>query len=213
VCLHSREATGFTHSLNETWLLEWEGVGCGLRSSSVDVGLYTALARHSAPDVIFRVEKLRYWSLIGMVIPLSYPRLRHARAGLRRHVTGFWPDPLLGISSYFLSFRNYIQWNNCLPSLHWIRDDKLTLLNSKVIHPVIFVQLSSPFFFFPVPVCAITASGVPGGTFVSMNRFSALCGWLVQRLGWRVKGWIWPSEQARSAKATWLDYQIGDRKW
>jgi hypothetical protein len=32
------------------------------------------------------------------------------------------------------------------------------------------------FFFFPVPVCAITASGVPGGTFVSMNRFSTLCG-------------------------------------
>jgi hypothetical protein len=25
--------------------------------------------------------------------------------------------------------------------------------------------------FFPVPVCAITASGVPGGTFVSTNRF------------------------------------------
>jgi hypothetical protein len=32
------------------------------------------------------------------------------------------------------------------------------------------------FFFFPIPVCAITASGVPGGTFVSMNRFSTLCG-------------------------------------
>jgi hypothetical protein len=32
------------------------------------------------------------------------------------------------------------------------------------------------FFFFAVPVCAITASGVPGGTFVSMNRFSTLCG-------------------------------------
>jgi hypothetical protein len=32
------------------------------------------------------------------------------------------------------------------------------------------------FFFFPVPVCAITAPGVPGGTLVSMNRFSALCG-------------------------------------
>jgi hypothetical protein len=31
-------------------------------------------------------------------------------------------------------------------------------------------------FFFSVPVCAITASGVPGGTFVSMNRFSTLCG-------------------------------------
>jgi hypothetical protein len=31
-------------------------------------------------------------------------------------------------------------------------------------------------FFFPVPVCAITASGVPGGTSVSMNRFSTLCG-------------------------------------
>jgi hypothetical protein len=32
------------------------------------------------------------------------------------------------------------------------------------------------FIFFPVPVCAITASGVPGGTLVSMNRFSTLCG-------------------------------------
>jgi hypothetical protein len=32
------------------------------------------------------------------------------------------------------------------------------------------------FFFFPVPVCAITASGVAGDTFVSMNRFSTLCG-------------------------------------
>jgi hypothetical protein len=31
-------------------------------------------------------------------------------------------------------------------------------------------------FFFPVPVCAITPSGVPSGTFVSMNRFSTLCG-------------------------------------
>jgi hypothetical protein len=29
---------------------------------------------------------------------------------------------------------------------------------------------------FPVPICAITASGVPGGSFVSMNRFSTLCG-------------------------------------
>jgi hypothetical protein len=31
-------------------------------------------------------------------------------------------------------------------------------------------------FFFPVPVCVITASGVTGGTFVSMNRFVTLCG-------------------------------------
>jgi hypothetical protein len=31
-------------------------------------------------------------------------------------------------------------------------------------------------FLFPVPVCAITASGVPGGTLVSMNRISTLCG-------------------------------------
>jgi hypothetical protein len=30
--------------------------------------------------------------------------------------------------------------------------------------------------FFSVPVCAITASGVPGGTLVSMNRFITLCG-------------------------------------
>jgi hypothetical protein len=75
-------------------------------------------------------------------------------------------------------------------------------------------HLTLLFFFFPVPVCAITASGVPGGTFVSMNRFSTLCGWLAQRQGWRVKGWIWPSEKPRSAKAnSWLDYQMGDRKW
>jgi hypothetical protein len=32
------------------------------------------------------------------------------------------------------------------------------------------------FFFFSVQVCAITALGVPGGTFVSMNRFSTVCG-------------------------------------
>jgi hypothetical protein len=69
------------------------------------------------------------------------------------------------------------------------------------------------FFFFFIPVCAITASGGPGCTFVSMNRFSTLCGWLAQREGWRVKGWLWPSEQPKSAKVnSWLDYQIGDRK-
>jgi hypothetical protein len=48
-------------------------------------------------------------------------------------------------------------------------------------------KFSLIFFFFPVHVCAITASGVPGGTFVSMKRFSALCGWLGQRQGWRGK--------------------------
>jgi hypothetical protein len=58
------------------------------------------------------------------------------------------------------------------------------------------------------------ASGVPGGTFVSMNRFSTLCGWFAQRQGWRVKEWIWPSDQPRSAKANfWLHYQMGNRKW
>jgi hypothetical protein len=30
-------------------------------------------------------------------------------------------------------------------------------------------------YFFPVPVCAITVLGVPGGTLVSMNYFSTLC--------------------------------------
>jgi hypothetical protein len=50
--------------------------------------------------------------------------------------------------------------------------------------------------------------GVPGGTLVSMNRVSTLCGWLVQRQGWRVRGWIRSSEPARSARAnSWLDYQ------
>jgi hypothetical protein len=51
-----------------------------------------------------------------------------------------------------------------------------------------FIFISFFLSFFPVPVCAITASGVPGCTFVSMNRFSNLCGWLAQRQGWRVKG-------------------------
>jgi hypothetical protein len=71
-------------------------------------------------------------------------------------------------------------------------------------------------FFFSVPVYAVRASGVPGGTFVSMNLFffSTLCGWLAQRQEWRVTGRIWPSEEPRSAKAnSWLDYQMGDRKW
>jgi hypothetical protein len=63
-------------------------------------------------------------------------------------------------------------------------------------------------FFFSVPVCAIITSGVPGDSFVSMNRFSALFGWLAQRQGWRVKGWIWPSEEPWSAKSnSRLDYQ------
>jgi hypothetical protein len=58
---------------------------------------------------------------------------------------------------------------------------------SKVLHifRLCYVMF---FFFFSVPVCAITASGVPGGTFVSMNRFSTLYGWLAQRQCWRVKG-------------------------
>jgi hypothetical protein len=75
-------------------------------------------------------------------------------------------------------------------------------------------NICRPTFFFPVPVCAITASGVPGDTLVSMNRFSALCGWLVQRQRWRVRGWIWSSEQARSAMAnSWLDYQRSLEKY
>jgi hypothetical protein len=37
-------------------------------------------------------------------------------------------------------------------------------------------NMDAIFSFFPVPVCAITASGVSGSTFVSMNRFSILCG-------------------------------------
>jgi hypothetical protein len=47
-----------------------------------------------------------------------------------------------------------------------------------------------------------------------MNRFSTLCGWLAQRQGWRVKGWIWPSDRAISAKAnSWLDYQRSLEKY
>jgi hypothetical protein len=43
----------------------------------------------------------------------------------------------------------------------------------KIINCANAVDLKN--FLFPVPVCAITASGVPGGTLVSMNRFSTLC--------------------------------------
>jgi hypothetical protein len=38
------------------------------------------------------------------------------------------------------------------------------------------VSATKLFFFFSVPVCVITASGVLGCTLVSMNRFSTLCG-------------------------------------
>jgi hypothetical protein len=40
---------------------------------------------------------------------------------------------------------------------------------------------------FPFPLCHYSV-GVPGCTLVSVNRFSTLCGWLVQRQGWRMKG-------------------------
>jgi hypothetical protein len=40
----------------------------------------------------------------------------------------------------------------------------------------IWMSFGFLFFFFSVPVCAITASRVPGGTLVSMKRFSILCG-------------------------------------
>jgi hypothetical protein len=50
------------------------------------------------------------------------------------------------------------------------------------------LQVNIIHFFFPVPVCVITASGVPGGTLDSMDRFSTLCGWLAQRQGVENKG-------------------------
>jgi hypothetical protein len=71
------------------------------------------------------------------------------------------------------------------------------------------------FFIFSIPVCAITASGVPGGTFVSMNRFSTLCGWLAQQQGWRVKGRIWPSERDRLGLTHDLNTRVlwRSRRW
>jgi hypothetical protein len=70
------------------------------------------------------------------------------------------------------------------------------------------------FFSFPFPFMPLQRRGCLVAPFVSLNRFSTLCRWLAQQQGWRVKGWIWWSEQPRSAKAnSWLDYQMGDRKW
>jgi hypothetical protein len=52
-----------------------------------------------------------------------------------------------------------------------------SMRNKGVCAPSVpFLVLLLFVFFFPVPVCAITASEVPGGTFVSMNHFSTLCG-------------------------------------
>jgi hypothetical protein len=45
--------------------------------------------------------------------------------------------------------------------------------NLKIGHVMLIWRDTRRAFF---PVCAITASGVPGGTFVSVNRFSTLCG-------------------------------------
>jgi hypothetical protein len=57
-------------------------------------------------------------------------------------------------------------------------------------------ELHEHFFFFPFSVCAITASGVPGGTLVSMDRFSVPCAgdWSSDR------GGEWRGEYDRASK-------------
>jgi hypothetical protein len=61
----------------------------------------------------------------------------------------------------------------CLHSDCLLAEDLGSSLRLHIIHIQTYLII---LLFFPVPVCAITASGVPGGTFVSMNRFSALRG-------------------------------------
>jgi hypothetical protein len=51
-----------------------------------------------------------------------------------------------------------------------------TFCSCSLFYEFILNNIFLSFFPVPVPVCAITASGVPGGTLVSMNRFSILCG-------------------------------------
>jgi hypothetical protein len=133
-----------------------------------------------------------------------------------------WHPPVQNMRCGWLAGRKRVQCETIPPDGHVLFIPLTTERATNVIRfqcrrPAILIQPGFSRFsqsFFPVPVCAITASGVPGGTLVSMNRFSTLCGWLAQRQVWRVKGWIWPSKQPRSAKAnSWLDYQMGDRKW
>jgi hypothetical protein len=87
---------------------------------------------------------------------------------------------------------NILLWNN------YNHHDNMHMT---LIHSFVYLLLSRS------RLCHYSVA-VPGDTFVSVNRFSALCGWLAQRKGWRVKGWIWPSEQPRSAKAnSWLNFK------
>jgi hypothetical protein len=68
-------------------------------------------------------------------------------------------------------------------------------------------QVNDLFFLsFPFPFVPLQRRGCLVAPLFLWVVFSTLCGWLVQQQGWRVKGWLWPSEQARSTRAnSWLD--------
>jgi hypothetical protein len=107
-------------------------------------------------------------------LPLDPWASRRSRSGCKQ----WWAEKSLHLSG--IELNRY----GCRRSLYWLSHFGKEENNKRLRHSVATLT----FFFFPVPVCAITASGMPGGTLVSMNRFSTLCGWLAQRQGRGVKG-------------------------
>jgi hypothetical protein len=88
-------------------------------------------------------------------------------------------DPLNFSAHYFFSAYHFL-FLLCFVILFFrntISSSRYAVLNSYLRHTICFSPYDLPilplqhFFFFPVPVCAITAPGVPGGTLVSMNHF------------------------------------------
>jgi hypothetical protein len=76
------------------------------------------------------------------------------------------------------------------------------------INMAMFMSMVLFYCSFPLPFLPLQRRGCLVAPWFLWVVFSNLCGWLLQRQGWRVKGRIWLSKQARSAKAnSWLDYQ------
>jgi hypothetical protein len=169
--------------------------------------------------------KPRHWPLSWLTVSWMQLTLSHTPCHTSSHLPLRFPSRRF--SSHFMKNSLIYHLSNAFFVFHsWCLFDLINVMTSVAVGCILLqcgvshettrqctrkksVSLTAySFFFVPVPVCAFTASGVPSGTLVSVNSFSTLCWWLVQRQGWRVKGWMWPSEQAISAEAnSWLDYQ------
>jgi hypothetical protein len=82
----------------------------------------------------------------------------------------------LVLSSPLSTYKGFVACKNCRchNEVPQVCGHTRTLIFKKYRKSTKREHLLQIMFFFSVPVCAITASGVPGGTLVSMNSFSTL---------------------------------------